>query len=117
VGTKGRQSRSINFFSSLLIFGIPAGIIICAYSLLFHVKNFCVIPNPKTDKLGYATSNPDEERDMGAKGGPTISLGQPDDRHTAAKPYEEDTQTQLAAKSTEKKNKTKTRKTKQDNAK
>ncbi len=75
------------------------------------------MPNPKSDKLGYSTSNPDEERDMAAKGGPTTSLGQPDDRHEAAAPYDEDIQTQLAAKSTEKKNKTKAKKNQTNNAK
>jgi hypothetical protein len=65
------------------------------------------MPNSRTDKQGYNTSKPDEERDMAAKGGPTTSLGQPDDRHTAAASYDEDTQTQLAAKSTEQKKKKK----------
>jgi len=44
---------------------------------------------------------------MAAKGGPTTSLGQPDDKHSVSAPYDEDTQTQLAAKSTEKKKKDK----------
>ncbi|HEY6975508.1 MAG TPA: hypothetical protein VH396_04425 [Chitinophagaceae bacterium] len=61
------------------------------------------MPNPKTDKQGFNTSNADEERDMAAKGGPTTSLGQPDDKHAVPAPYDDDTQTQLAAKSTEKK--------------
>jgi len=28
------------------------------------------MPNPKTDKQGYSTSNPDEERDIAGKGVP-----------------------------------------------
>ena len=59
------------------------------------------MPNPKTDKEGFNTLNADEERDLAAKGGPTTGPGQPDSQHAAPAPYDEDTQTQLAAKSTE----------------
>ena len=61
------------------------------------------MPNQRTDKQGYSTVNPDEERDMAAKGGPTTSLGNADNAHDVPHPYDEDTQTQLAAKSTQKK--------------
>jgi len=61
------------------------------------------MPNPKTDAGGFSTSNADEERDMGAKGGPTTSLGSPDDKHGIPAPYDEDLQTQIAAKSKHKK--------------
>ena len=54
----------------------------------------------KTDQQGYSTVNPDEERDMGAKGGPTTTLGIPNDAHGISHPYDSDIQTQLAAKST-----------------
>ncbi|HEX5150168.1 MAG TPA: hypothetical protein VFW07_01900 [Parafilimonas sp.] len=57
----------------------------------------------KTDQRGYSTVNADEERDMGAKGGPTTSLGIADDAHDVPHPYDDDMQTQLAAKSTENK--------------
>ena len=60
----------------------------------------------KKDQRGYSTVNADEERDLGAKGGPTTSLGVADDAHDVPHPYDDDTQTQLAAKSTENKNKT-----------
>lgn len=60
------------------------------------------MPNPQTDKGGFSTSNKDEERDMGAKGGPTTSLGQPDDKHGISHPYDEDLTTQMAAKSKKK---------------
>ena len=60
--------------------------------------------NDKTDQGAYSTVNPDEERDMAAKGGPTTSLGIPDGTHGISHPYDADTQTQLAAKSTENKN-------------
>lgn len=60
--------------------------------------------NDRKDQQAYSTVNPDEERDMGAKGGPTTSLGIPNDAHGISHPYDADTQTQLAAKSTEKKN-------------
>jgi hypothetical protein len=63
------------------------------------------MPNPKTDKEGFNTSNPDQERDMAAKGGPTTGPGQPDSKHAVPAPYNDDTQTQLAAKSTEKEKK------------
>ena len=56
------------------------------------------MPNPKTDSAGFSTSNADEERDLGAKGGPSTGMGIPDDKHGIAKPYSSDTQTQIAAK-------------------
>jgi len=56
------------------------------------------MPNPKTDSAGFSTSNADEERDLGAKGGPSTGLGIPDDKHGIATPYSSDTQTQIAAK-------------------
>jgi len=40
---------------------------------------------------------------MGAKGGPSTSLGKPDDKHGVSKPYDADLQTQIAAKGKEKK--------------
>jgi len=61
------------------------------------------MPNPKTDKSGFTTSNADEERDMGAKGGPSTTLGSPDNKHGISAPYDSDLTTQMAAKS--KKNK------------
>jgi len=61
------------------------------------------MPNQRTDKQGFSTVNPDEERDMASKGGPTTSLGNADNAHDVPHPYDEDTQTQLAAKSTKKK--------------
>ena len=61
------------------------------------------MPDKRTDKQGFSTMKPDEERDMAAKGGPTTSLGNADDAHDVPHPYDEDTQTQLAAKSTKKK--------------
>jgi hypothetical protein len=73
--------------------------------LLFHLKNFYVMPNPKTDKEGFSTLNADEERDQAAKGGPMTGPGQADDKHAVPAPYDDDTQTQLAAKSTKKKEK------------
>jgi hypothetical protein len=56
------------------------------------------MPNPKTDQSGFSTSNADEERDMGSKGGPTTSLGSPDNKHGISAPYDADLQTQIAAK-------------------
>ncbi len=56
------------------------------------------MPNPKTDKSGFTTSNADEERDMGAKGGPSTSLGSPDSKHGISAPYDSDLTTQIAAK-------------------
>jgi hypothetical protein len=65
------------------------------------------MPNPKTDNAGFSTSNADEERDMGAKGGPSTSLGNPDDKHGISAPYNSDLQTQIAAKGKKEKEKTK----------
>ena len=64
------------------------------------------MPNPKVDKPGFSTSNADEERDIAGKGGPAIGEGIPDSKHGIPHPYDEDIQTQLAAKSTGKKSKT-----------
>jgi hypothetical protein len=61
------------------------------------------MPNPKTDNSGFSTTNADEERDMGAKGGPSTSLGRPDDKHGVSTPYDADLQTQIAAKGKNKK--------------
>jgi hypothetical protein len=63
------------------------------------------MPNPKTDSSGFSTHNADEERDMGAKGGPSTSLGRPDDKHGVSHPYEEDLQAQIAAKGKQNKHK------------
>ena len=60
------------------------------------------MPNPKTDNAGFSTSNADQERDMGAKGGPTTSTGIPDDKHGNAAPYDSDLQAQIAAKNKKK---------------
>lgn len=57
------------------------------------------MPNPKTDANGFSTRNADEERDMGAKGGPSTSLGSPDDKHGISAPYDSDLTTQMAVKS------------------
>ena len=63
--------------------------------------------NTKTDNQNYGAASGDQERDLAAKGGPTTGLGIPDDKHDVSHPYDEDIQTQLAAKSTQKKSKTK----------
>lgn len=83
-----------------------------SYCLTFK---FIVMPDKRTDKQGYSTLNADEERDMSAKGGPATSLGIPDNAHDIAHPYDDDIQTQLAAKSTQ--NKTSGKNQKQNNKK
>jgi hypothetical protein len=60
------------------------------------------MPNPKTDNQGFSTSNADQERDLGAKGGPTTSPGRADDQHGVSAPYDSDLQTQIAAKGNKK---------------
>ena len=57
------------------------------------------MPNPKTDSGGFSSNNADQEQDMGAKGGPSTTLGSPDDHHGITAPYDSDLQTQIAAKS------------------
>lgn len=69
------------------------------------------MPNEKSDRKGFATLEPDKERDMAAKGGPTTTLGNPDAKHSVSSPYDEDLQAQIAAKS-KKKHKDKTGKVK-----
>lgn len=64
------------------------------------------MPTDNNNTNGYSSKNADEERDMGAKGGPTTSLGNPDDKHGVSAPYDSDIQTQLAAKSTANKKET-----------
>ena len=71
------------------------------------------MPDNRKDQNAYSTVNADEERDMAAKGGPTTTLGIADDKHGISHPYDEDIQTQLAAKSTA--NKKQTSKTNQQN--
>ncbi|HEV2353767.1 MAG TPA: hypothetical protein VGR89_05960 [Puia sp.] len=56
------------------------------------------MPNPKTDSGGFSTDNADQNRDMGSKGGPSTTLGSPDDHHGVPAPYDSDLQTQIAAK-------------------
>jgi hypothetical protein len=63
------------------------------------------MPNEKTDRKGFATVDPDQESDLAAKGGPMTGPGNPDDRHHVPKPYDEDLQTQIAAKSKKKEKK------------
>ena len=55
------------------------------------------MPNEKTDPLGFSTENPDQQRDMAAKGGPTTTLGKADDEHAIPTPATSDTQTQITA--------------------
>ena len=61
------------------------------------------MPNPKSDTNNYGQRSEDGERDLGAKGGPTSGLGSPDDKHSISQPYNEDLQTQIAAKGKNKK--------------
>jgi hypothetical protein len=72
------------------------------------------MPNPKTDSAGFSTSNADQERDMGAKGGPTTSTGIPDDKHGTPAPYGSDLQTQIAAKGKQNKEKGKIKRERRD---
>lgn len=56
------------------------------------------MPNPKTDTSGFSTENADTKRDESAKGGPMTGVGNPDSKHAVSAPYDEDLQTQIAAK-------------------
>jgi hypothetical protein len=56
------------------------------------------MPNNKTDSKGFSTENADNERDNAAKGGPSIGAGRADSHHGISRPYDEDLQTQIAAK-------------------
>ena len=55
------------------------------------------MPNEKTDSLGFSTENPDMQRDMAAKGGPTTTLGKANDKHVAPTPATSDTQTEITS--------------------
>ena len=63
------------------------------------------MPDPKRTQGGLAPEGDDQERDHAAKGGPATGLGIPDDKHGVPHPYDDDIQTQLAAKSKKKENK------------
>ncbi|HLX93091.1 MAG TPA: hypothetical protein VKR32_15510 [Puia sp.] len=56
------------------------------------------MPDTKTDNNNYGKIGNDLQRDLGAKGGPASGLGSPDAKHSISRPYDEDIQTQLAAK-------------------
>ena len=63
------------------------------------LKNI-VMSTSRNNQQAYSTVNADEERDMAAKGGPTTSLGIADNAQDVPHPYNDDLQTQIAAKST-----------------
>ena len=63
------------------------------------------MPNPGTDNNNTGPQGNDQQRDLGAKGGPASGLGNPDGKHAVSRPYDEDLQTQIAAKSKSKKKK------------
>ena len=62
----------------------------------------------RKDSNEYSTLSEDIQRDQAAKEGPSTPLGSADDKHEISHPYDEDIQTQLAAKSTNKKNRSNT---------
>ncbi|MGI8951030.1 MAG: hypothetical protein ACR2FN_05520 [Chitinophagaceae bacterium] len=66
------------------------------------------MPNSNSDKEGFNSENADEQRDLGAKGGPAAGLGSPDNKHSISTPYNEDLQTQITAKG-KKRNQTSTK--------
>lgn len=57
--------------------------------------------NDRKDSNEYSTLNDDVQNDNAAKEGPSTPLGRADDDHPITHPYDEDIQTQLAAKSTQ----------------
>ncbi len=61
--------------------------------------------NDRKDSNEYSNLSDDIQRDNSAKEGPSTPLGSPDNDPSISRPYSSDTQTQLAAKSTENKNK------------
>lgn len=63
------------------------------------------MPTTKTDNNNLGKQGNDQQRDLGAKGGPTSGLGSPDAKHHVSSPYNEDIQTQLATKNKSKKKK------------
>jgi len=67
------------------------------------LKKKSIMPNPKTDNNNYGQRANDQDGDLGAKGGPASGLGNPDYKHNISRPYDEDLQTQLAAKNKSKK--------------
>jgi hypothetical protein len=52
-----------------------------------------------TENEGNGSVSRERDGDLAAKGGPTTGLGRADDDHPISKPYKEDLQTQIAAKS------------------
>jgi hypothetical protein len=66
------------------------------------------MPNEKTDRRGGVTPTPDQERDLAGKEGPMTKSGNPDNKHRVPSPYDDDLQTQIAAKSNKDRTKDKT---------
>jgi hypothetical protein len=60
------------------------------------------MPNRKTDRQGFATQDPDVEKDIASRGGPALGAGIADNHHEISRPHE-DLQTQIAAKGHKKK--------------
>jgi hypothetical protein len=52
-----------------------------------------------TENEGIGFQSREREGDLAAKAGPTTGLGRADNDHPISKPYSEDLQTQIAAKS------------------
>ncbi len=48
---------------------------------------------------GYGSVSNERSGDLASKGGPTTGLGRADNDHRISKPYKEDLQTQIVAKS------------------
>jgi hypothetical protein len=65
------------------------------------------MPNEKTDRKGGSTVTPDTERDLAGKEGPVTKSGNPTNKHAVPTPYDDDLQTQIAAKSNKERNKDK----------
>lgn len=65
------------------------------------------MPNEKTDRRGGSTVAPDTERDLAGKEGPVTKSGNPNAKHAVPSPYNDDLQTQIAARGNKDRNKEK----------
>jgi hypothetical protein len=52
-----------------------------------------------TENEGYGAVSRERDGDLASKGGPATGIGRADNDHPIVKPYKEDLQTQIAAKS------------------
>jgi hypothetical protein len=67
--------------------------------IIISLSKIYIMERRATDNNGNGSISNDQQGDLSSKGGPATGLGKADNDHRIAKPYSEDLQTQIAAKS------------------